>query len=464
MKQTIKQNTEENKEISFSRKEKFILFTLASIMLLELIDTSVLNTALPQIAFDFHINPIQLKIAVTIYLLTLGMLIPCATWVADRFGIVRVLFISIIGFLVSSIFCGLSTGVISLVVARAFQGAFGAFAMPVGRLIMVRLFPDRLVTTLSFMATIIVIGPLLGPIIGGAVTTWLNWRVIFFINIPIGLFSLFCLNRFFPKMKRVKPEGQFNYLGFILLSIGLVLLLSFLDTLVDDRLSATLKLSIFAISLLSFISYFFHARKKRFPIIKLQLFKEKVFQFFIIQNSLMRLFLMGFPFLFPLFLQTKFHYSAFSSGMTLFPMLIGSWLSKQTVKPLLKHLLYQKFIIILLSLIFVLNILIAITFLYFNLIIFIILSFFIGWSISGLITILNTGVYKGLSEENVSAGTTINSAVIQLGSSFAIAIIATVLIASSGNLVLDWNTALPNISYASVKCSSNVADTSWLIG
>ncbi|MCF6776698.1 MFS transporter [Thiotrichales bacterium 19X7-9] len=447
MSKTIKnEKTKNNKISTFDAKEKLILLTICFIMIMELIDTSVLNTALPQIAFDFKINPIQLKVAITIYLLTLGMFIPCAAWMADRFGVIRVLSLATLGFVLSSVACGMAHGEVSLVVARAFQGVFGAFAMPIGRLIMVRLFPHKLVSALSFIATIVIIGPLLGPIVGGAITTWLNWRVIFFINVPIGLFAIWALHRFFPKLRQ-PLKTKFDLFGFLMLSISLALMLFVMDTLVEPSISWKLKLIAICISIILMTSYVFYALKKENPIVDIRLFKDPLFRFFANMNVLLRLFLMGFNFLFPLYLQTKHGFSAFDSGMVMFPVVIGSWIAKRTIKPLLTRWLYKRFMIILLTLIFCINLLLALNFLYFNLITFIILGFIIGWAISGFITITNTGVYKGLDEESVSAGTTINSAIIQLGSSFAVAIIASVLIASSGHFELNWNTALPDYSY-----------------
>ncbi|MCF6764938.1 MFS transporter [Thiotrichales bacterium 19S3-7] len=460
----LKLNTKKtsNHTSVFDTKEKLILLTICSIMIMELIDTSVLNTALPQIAFDFKINPIQLKIAITIYLLTLGMFIPCATWVADRFGVIRILSIATLGFIISSVACGISQGETTLVIARAFQGIFGAFVMPIGRLIMVRLFPHKLVSALSFMATIIIIGPLLGPIIGGAITTWLNWRVIFFINVPIGIFAIWALRRFFPKLRQ-PLKTQFDLLGFIMLSISLALMLFVLDTLVEPSINWKFKFIAICISISLMITYTIYALKKENPIVNIRLFKDPLFRFFANMNILLRLFLMGFNFLFPLYLQTKHGYSAFASGMVMFPIVTGSWIAKRTIKSLLNRWLYKRFMIILLVLIFCINLLLAINFLYFSLMTLIILGFILGWAISSFITLTNTGVYKGLDEESVAAGTTINSAIIQLGSSFAVAIIASVLIASSGNFDLNWNTALPDYSYFIYMLVSSLGVISMLI-
>ncbi|MCF6808412.1 MFS transporter [Thiotrichales bacterium 19S9-12] len=462
MSQIALKNNKKTKAPTFDKKERLILLTIALIMIMELIDTTVLNTALPQIAFDFKINPIELKVAITIYLLTLGMFIPCATWVADRFGVIRVLSIATIGFIISSIACGLAQGEYSLVISRAFQGVFGAFTMPVARLVMVRIFTNKLVSALSFIATIIIIGPLLGPVIGGAITTWIDWRVIFFINVPIGLFALWAIHQYFPRV-RLPLKNKFDLLGFLMLSLSLALMLFTMDTIVEPSIATEYKILALTISLILMFTYIVYARKKTNPVVNLLLFKDPLFRFFATTNILLRLFLMGFSFLFPLYLQTKMDFSAFTSGLALFPMIIGSWLAKRSVKPLLSRLLYKRFMVILLSFILILNILLAFNFLYFNLTIFFIVGFIIGWAMSSFITLVNTGVYKNLSEEDISAGTTINSAIIQLGSSFAVAIIAAVLIASSGQFKLSWDKALPDFSYFIYMLVSSIGVLGMLI-
>ncbi|MED7820389.1 MFS transporter [Francisella sp. 19S2-4] len=430
-------------------------------MLMEMIDIMVLSTSLPQIAYDFKINPIQLKVAISIYLLTLGMFIPCASWVSDKYGTLKVLSLATVGFILASTACGLSHNETELVIFRAFQGACGAFTVPVSRIIMVRMYPKNIISAMSFISTIVVMGPLLGPLIGGAITTWLNWRIIFFVNIPVGMFALWSLLHYFPKILPISVP-KFDLFGFVMISSSLALLLFVMDTLTDQSIDLTTKIVSFILGILFLFCYILHVRKCSNPVINLRLFKNPSFRFFAIMNTITRLFLMGYSFLYPLYLQTKLGFSPFNSGLSILPMLVGVWVAKRFVKSLLSKLSFQKFILIMLLLILVTNLLLVVIFLYFNLYIFMITIFLMGWALSGLNISLDTGVYKSLKPEDIAAGTTINSAIIQLGSSFAIAIIASVLMTSSLNFQLQWDTIIPNYSYSTYVFISAVA-TIWMI-
>ncbi|MFZ9035422.1 MAG: MFS transporter [Francisellaceae bacterium] len=143
-------------------KEKLIAYTIGLVMLMEFLDASALNTALPQMAVSLDVKPISLKVAITVYLLTLGLFIPASSWLADRLGLKRVLLLSVTGFVLSSILCGLSLNLSMLVVFRALQGMFGAFTAPV--LMMLKVFKGRIMAAMSMIAVVVMIGPLSGPL------------------------------------------------------------------------------------------------------------------------------------------------------------------------------------------------------------------------------------------------------------------------------------------------------------
>ena len=212
--------------------KRLIMLTIGAVMMMESLDRSALNTSLPQIAYSLQVNPINLKIAITIYLLTLGAFIPVASWFSDRFGIKRILSFSIIGFLLMSIFCGISTGLIMITIFQALQGLFAAFTMPLARLLIVRLFSHDYVRAMATIGPLMLIGSMLGPLVGGMITTWLNWRFIFFLNVPLGLLAIFAIYHYFPKSK-TRRVAKFDYLGFLILGSGLLLTLFAIDTIVD---------------------------------------------------------------------------------------------------------------------------------------------------------------------------------------------------------------------------------------
>lgn len=218
------------------KNERLIMLTIGAVMMMESLDGSALNTSLPQIAYSLQVNPINLKIAITIYLLTLGTFIPVASWFTDRFGIKHILSFSIIGFLLMSIFCGISTSLIMITVFRTLQGLFAAFTMPLARLLIVRLFSHDYVRAMATIGPLMLIGSMLGPLVGGMITTWINWRFIFFLNVPLGLLAMFAIYQFFPKSK-TRGVPKFDYLGFLILGAGLFLALFSIDTI--EQLSIT---------------------------------------------------------------------------------------------------------------------------------------------------------------------------------------------------------------------------------
>src|SRR5690606_5161976 len=156
----------------------------------------------PQIAESFQINAINLKVAITVYLLSLGLFIPASSWLSDHLGAKKLLIISVSGFVISSIACGLSTNIVLLVIFRALQGIFGAFTMPVARLAMVRIFKGNMLAAMSVIAVVVTIGPMMGPLVGGFLTTYVSWRAIFFINMPIGILAIILIHLYLPNFNQ----------------------------------------------------------------------------------------------------------------------------------------------------------------------------------------------------------------------------------------------------------------------
>jgi len=157
---------------------------------METVDTTILNTAIPQMASSFHVNPLTMKLAIVSYLLTLAIFIPISGYFAQRYGAKKVFLFAISLFLASSLLCGLSSSLYSLVIGRLFQGIGGAMMTPIGRLLLLKLFSgDEFVHAFSSLALIGQIGVVLGPSLGGALTSWLSWHWVFFINLLVGYFA-----------------------------------------------------------------------------------------------------------------------------------------------------------------------------------------------------------------------------------------------------------------------------------
>jgi len=422
---------------------KILLRILSLVMLMEMLDATVLNTALPQIAISLQVNPIKLKEILTIYFLSLGVFIPVSGWVADRFGEKNAMLFAITLFTVSSIGCGLSVDLPMLIAFRLFQGIGGAFLMPIGRQIVVRVFPIRLdrVQAMAKINVISLLGLSLGPVIGGALTTYANWRWIFFVNIPVGFLGFYLIYRFLPII-REKETNPFDLFGFILLGSFLGILLFLLDVAIDPSISIHIKLLLLAVAIFSLFIYIQHAKSAVMPLISLNLFKQGRFKSAALGSFLARLTLTTHPFLIPLLLQAYYGYSALESGLLTVPVIISTLLAMFCLPFFIKHFDSQKLLIIN-------TLLLAIVFasFYWQTIALMIPLLVCQQLIMGFLTpvqqsIMNTQAYEDLSQPYVSQGVSFYSIIIQVSGSFGIALAALVMTTVMGSVHLEQHIPL----------------------
>jgi MFS family permease len=202
-------------------KERLIPLIVATALFMENMDSTVIATSLPAIAADIGTSPLTLKLAITSYLLSLAVFIPASGWTADRFGARAVFSIAIAVFMIGSIGCALSSSVTDLVIARIVQGFGGAMMTPVGRLVLLRsIDKSALVNAMAWVTVPALVGPVIGPPLGGFITTYLTWHWIFLINIPIGLLGIFMALRYIDPIRSEDPE-RFDLYGLVLAGIGL---------------------------------------------------------------------------------------------------------------------------------------------------------------------------------------------------------------------------------------------------
>ncbi|OEZ33764.1 MFS transporter [Francisella endosymbiont of Amblyomma maculatum] len=433
-------------------KNKIVAYTIGLIMLIELIDGSALNIALPQIANDLHINAITLKIAITVYLLALGLFIPASGWISDKIGSKNLLILSITGFMLSSIACGLSTNLTSLVIFRAIQGAFGAFTAPVARLVMVRIYKNDVLTAMSIVAVIAALGPILGPLFGGVITTHIGWRMIFFINVPIVVIAVTLIYLYLPNIRSLTLQ-KFDLKGFIIIGTSIALMMFFIDLMIDTQILVDTKWLLLIFAVILFSIYIRHAQRlKDNAVINLTIFNNCCFRYFTIISSTSRLLIMGMSFIFPLYLQTKQGFSAFESGLFLMFFLIPAWFVKKFVRRVLARLHFYKFFIICLCLMATTYLGIGWIFIHFNLLVFTILLSMLGLCFGMFTMISNAGIYNSIQNDTyMSAATVINSSIIQLTNAFAISWVGIVLATFSGINHIDFTSKISLSAFAAVQ-------------
>ncbi len=319
------------------RKTRVVPLIIAVALLMENLDASVLATALPQIARDFGSDPIHLKLVLTTYLLALAVFIPASGWVADRYGARVVFRWAIVVFAAGSIACGLSQGLTQLVFARLLQGVGGAMMVPVGRLILLRAVPRKgLVAALAWLTVPALIGPVLGPPLGGYITTYWDWRWIFWINIPLAVLGVILVTWLIPNIREEKVR-PFDATGFLLIGPGLAAFLTGI-TLAGLALATPLVVTLITGSGAALIlAYIRHALRLRDPIIDLRLLALPTFRIAALGGLIFRIAVGALPFLLPLMLQLGFGLTPFQSGSLTFVSGAGAMVMKFAAQPLLRR-------------------------------------------------------------------------------------------------------------------------------
>src|SRR6266699_1568482 len=229
--------------------KRLLPWLVAVAFFMEALDTTILNTAVPTVAAALRVVPLSMKSVLASYTLSLAVFIPVSGWVADRYGTRRVFSSAIALFTIGSFLCGISTNIHVLVACRILQGLGGAMMIPVGRLTIVRTFAkSELIRAMSFVAIPGLIGPMLGPVTGGLIVGYFHWRMIFFINVPIGLTGLYLVHRHLPDY-REKKTHPLDIVGLILFGSGVALLSYVLEVFGEHTLSVEEILGLLAIAI-----------------------------------------------------------------------------------------------------------------------------------------------------------------------------------------------------------------------
>jgi EmrB/QacA subfamily drug resistance transporter len=309
------------------------------------LDATAIGTSIPQIAASLGESPLRLNVAITSYLISLAVFIPISGWIADRFGARRVFCYAIAIFTLSSAVCGMSTSLWMMVAARIVQGFGGALMNPVGRLIMIRTFPKgELLGALSLVSIPALIGPTIGPVVGGFLTAYISWRWIFYVNIPFGIIGIILALRYIRDFP-IPPPPRFDVKGFIIVALGLVTLELAIEYLGRHLLPSWAEASLFLGAGILLALYVVHAHRTPDPVLDLKLFKLRVFRIAWSAGGLCHIAIGALPFLLPLMLQVGFGLDPLHSGLLTFVTGIGAIMLKTVATRLAKFFGFRRLLV-----------------------------------------------------------------------------------------------------------------------
>ena len=401
--------------------KRLLPWVVAVAFFMESLDTTILNTAVPTIAHALKVPPLNMKAVLASYTLSLAVFIPISGWMANRFGTRRVFGSAIATFSLGSLLCGLSTDIHWLVACRILQGCGGAMMLPVGRLTMVRTFAkSELIGAMGFVAVPGLIGPMLGPLMGGLIIGYFHWSVIFFVNIPIGLLGLFMVHRYMPNY-RAKKNYPLDIIGLVLFGAGITLLSYLLEIFGEHTLSAWETLGLLAVSLALLGAYGLHGMRTAHPLLRLGLLRIRSFRVAVSGNLCTRIGIGGLPFLLPLLYQVGLGFTAIQSGLMIMPQALAAISMKLTLPAILRAFGYRQVLISN-------TVLLGVMMMVFSTIdvgtpvwLIVLQAFIFGFFTSTQYTSMNTLAYADVNNEQASGASTIASTVQQLAVSFGVA-------------------------------------------
>jgi EmrB/QacA subfamily drug resistance transporter len=322
--------------------KRYLPWVVAIVMFMETLDTTIVNTAVPAMAHSLEVAPLSLKAVVASYILSLAVFIPVSGWMADRFGTRRVFFTAVSVFTAASLLCGIAANVPMLVAARLLQGAGAAMMMPVGRLTIVRTFAkSELLAAMNFVVVPALVGPLLGPTLGGLIVHVASWRYIFLVNLPVGVVALAMIVRFLPEY-RGEARRPLDVIGFVLFGSGVALLSWLLEVFGEHRLDLTSEGVLFVVSVGLLVAYALHASREPWPLLKLPLFRVRTFRTAVAGGFVTRIGIGGMPFLLPLLYQVGMGLPAWQSGLLMMPSAAAAITMKFATRHILGRLGYKR--------------------------------------------------------------------------------------------------------------------------
>lgn len=407
--------------MSRSSTKQYLPWVVASALFMEQLDSTIINTAVPAMAASLHVAPLSLKAVVTSYILSLAVCIPVSGWMADRYGTRRVFGVAVATFTISSILCGLSINVPMLVAARILQGVGAAMMMPVGRLAIIRTFPkSELLMAMNFVIIPALIGPLLGPTVGGLIVHWLSWREIFFVNVPVGIAALLLIRRHMPDY-RGDRRRRLDIVGLVLFGSGTALLSWLLEIFGEHHIDVTSASILFLVSISLLVTYAWHARRTSHPLLRLSLFRVRTFRISVAGGFITRLGVGGLPFLLPLLYQLGLGMPAWKAGLLMMPSAVAAMGMKLVATRVLRRYGYRRVLLANTSMIGVTIGLFSSVTPSTPIVMIVLLGLAVGFFNSLQFTSMNSMAYADIDTPDSSMASTIASSLQQLSMSFGLA-------------------------------------------
>ncbi|MBV6306429.1 DHA2 family efflux MFS transporter permease subunit [Candidimonas humi] len=322
-----------------------IPFIVGCALFMQMLDSTVVATALPVMAGSLDSTPVKMNVAITSYLLATAVFVPISGWAADRFGAKRVFIAAILLFTLSSVGCAMSHNLTELVIARVVQGMAGAMMVPVGRIILLRKVPKtELLKAMSFLSLPALLGPVIGPPLGGFLVTYASWHWIFLINVPVGALGIALILHYVREDYPV-AKPRLDWLGFILSGICLAALVSGFEAIGHSSLSIGNLLMLVGTGLVCGVLYVWHAGHAEYPIIDLSLLRTPTFAIATLGGNLCRFAVGATPFLLALLLQVGFGLTPFSAGLITFTSAAGAMLMKLVATPIIQRFGFKRVLI-----------------------------------------------------------------------------------------------------------------------
>jgi EmrB/QacA subfamily drug resistance transporter len=320
-----------------ARQARMIPFIVGCALFMQMLDSTVVATALPAMAVALDSTVVRLNLAITAYLLAVAVFVPISGWAADRYGAKRVFIAAIALFTLSSVACATAQTLTHLVIARVIQGIAGAMMVPVGRIILLRVVPKQdLLKAMSFLSIPALLGPIIGPPLGGFIVTYMSWHWIFLINIPIGVGGILLIRRYVPEI-RDDSAPRLDLSGFLLSAVCLATLVSAFEALGHSLIPPYAVFSLAAVGFLCGNLYIQHAKRTQHPILDLTLMREPSFAISVLGGNLCRFAVGAMPFLLALQLQVGFNMTPFSAGLITFASAAGALLMKFVATPIIQR-------------------------------------------------------------------------------------------------------------------------------